>query len=97
MSSPIRRAIGLRRAGNTTEKMTMPTGTPIVTAAQITRYSLTLRRRSARAISRARFAPKSRCSTTLLSCASAWLDWRAVARPLAAGVPAAGFSWRPEA
>ena len=74
MSSPIRRTIGLRRAGNTTEKMTMPTGTPIVTAAQITRYSLTLRRRSARAISRARFAPKSRCSTTLLSWASAWLD-----------------------
>ena len=33
--------IGLRRVGNTTERMTITTGTPIVAAAQITRYSLT--------------------------------------------------------
>ena len=48
---------------------------------QITMYSDGLSCRSARAISRARLAPKSRCSTTLLSWVSAWLDAIAAARP----------------
>ena len=67
-------------------------------AAQITRYSLTFSRRSARAISRARFAPKSRCSTTLLSWAMrlARLERLLRGRP-APDAPAAGFGLRPEA
>ena len=67
------------------ERATITTGTPIVVPAQIMRYSLSLSFRSARAISRARLAPKSRCSTTLLSWASAWLDWNAAPKAAVAG------------
>src|SRR5262245_60466649 len=97
--APMRSTIGLRSAGNTTDSTTIRTGTPIVHATQMTRYSLTFRRRSARAISRARFAPKSRCSTTLFSWDIAWLDWSASASPCVPPAPPAdvGFSWRPEA
>ena len=49
------------------ESTSSRSGTPTIDAAQIARNSLTLSFRSARAMSRARFAPKSRCSTTLLS------------------------------
>ena len=45
----------------------------MVAAAQIIRNSDGLSLRSARAMSRARFAPKSRCSTALLRLASAAL------------------------
>ena len=79
--APIRSTIGLRRPGTPPRARPSGSGTPTMQAAQITRYSLTFSRRSARAISRARFAPKSRCSTTLLSWAMAWLDWRASWRP----------------
>ena len=48
-------------------------GTPTIEPAQIARNSDGLSLRSARAMSRARFAPKSRFSTTLLSWASATL------------------------
>ncbi len=65
-------------------------------AIQITMYSDGLSRRSARAISRARLAPKSRCSTTLLSCASASLDWSAWAMPWLPPA-ASGFSSRVDA
>ena len=41
-SRPISRTSGLRRAGKATEKATIRSGTPIVVAAQMTRYSLTL-------------------------------------------------------
>ena len=51
----------------------MRIGTPIVEPAQMSRYSDGLSLRSARASSRARFAPKSRPSTTLFRFASAWL------------------------
>ena len=86
----------MRSAGKTTDSTTIRIGTPTVLAAQITRYSLTLSRRSARAISRARFAPKSRCSTTLFSWAIAWLDCSASARPWPP-LAAAGVSWRVDA
>ncbi len=81
----------MRRVGIATDSSTISSGTPTMVAAQMTRYSLGLRRRSARAISRARFAPKSRCSTTLLSWASASLDWSACAMP-AEPDAASGFS-----
>ena len=81
ISAPMTRKIGLPRAGSTTESASMMSGTPSVVPAQIIRYSLGLSLRSARAISRARLAPKSRCSTTLLSWASAWLDCSAAPRP----------------
>ena len=45
----------------------------MIEAPQIARNSLGLSLRSARAMSRARFAPKSRCSTTRLSEARATL------------------------
>ncbi len=51
----------------------MATGTPTIEPAQMNRNSDGLSLRSARAISRARFAPKSRFSTTLLRLARAWL------------------------
>ena len=54
-------------------KMTISTGTPMIEPAQIMRNSEGLSFRSARAMSRARFAPKSRPSTTLFRFASAWL------------------------
>ena len=67
--------IGLPRVGRTNEsEQHHEPGRPSVVPAQITRYSEGFSCRSARAISRARFAPKSRCSTTLLSWVSAWLD-----------------------
>ena len=44
----------------------MTSGIPMTDAAQIIRNSDGLSLRSARAMSRARFAPKSRCSTTRL-------------------------------
>ena len=79
-------------------KMNMRTGMPTIEPAQIIRYSDGLSLRSARAISRARFAPKSRRSTTLLRLASAWLWAMQVAdagpaRSSAAASPSA----RPEA
>ena len=46
----------------------------MIDPAQIARNSLGLSLRSARAMSRARFAPKSRCSTTRLSWARATLE-----------------------
>ena len=52
----------------------MASGIPMIETAQIARNSLGFSLRSARAMSRARFAPKSRCSTTLLSCDSAALE-----------------------
>ncbi len=89
--APTSRTNGLPSVGRATESTSITSGTPTMQAAQIMRYSLTLRRRSARAISRAMFAPKSRCSTTRLSWLIAWLDWNAAARP--AWSPAlSGFS-----
>jgi hypothetical protein len=70
---PIRRASGFPNVGKMTDKATMISGMPTIEAPQIARYSDGLRRRSARASSRDRLAPKSRPSTTLLSWASAWL------------------------
>ena len=57
-------------SGRTTDRRNIPTGTPTMQPTQIIRNSDGLSLRSARAISRARFAPKSRCSTTLLTLAS---------------------------
>ena len=53
------------------DRRNIPIGTPKMQPIQIKRNSDGLSLRSARAISRARFAPKSRCSTTLLTLASA--------------------------
>src|SRR2546423_2985825 len=70
---PTRRMSGLRSGGTPTLRKIMISGTPIVEPAQIARNSLTLSLRSARAISRARLAPKSRASTTRLKFAIAAL------------------------
>ena len=53
--------------------MNMTTGMPTMAPTQMNRYSLTFSFRSARASWRAMLVPKSRCSTTLLSCAMAAL------------------------
>ncbi len=50
----------------TTDSRSIATGMPTMEPAQIRRNSDGLSFRSARAMSRARFAPKSRCSTTRL-------------------------------
>ena len=81
----------------TTDSMIIASGTPTVDPAQITRYSLGLSLRSARAISRARLAPKSRCSTTLLSWVRAALEDRAAPRPPCPVAGAAALSGLPEA
>src|SRR4029079_1994792 len=74
ISAPTTRNSGLRRAGRPRENTTMRKGTRMMQTAQIARNSLGLSLRSARAMSRARFAPKSRCSTTRLSCDRAALE-----------------------
>ena len=56
------------------ESRSISSGMPMVEPAQIIRNSDGLRCRSARAMSRARFAPKSRCSTTRLRLLSVSLD-----------------------
>ena len=65
--------MGESSAGMKKLKMNITTGTPMIEKAQIMRYSDGLSFRSARAMSRARLAPKSRPSTTLFRFASAWL------------------------
>ena len=59
--------------GRTATARSSTAGMPRVEPAQMTRNSDGLSLRSARAMSRARLAPKSRCSTTLLRLASASL------------------------
>ena len=73
MNAPISRNSGFPSVGRMTERTTMISGMPTIDAPQIARNSEGFRRRSARARSRARFAPKSRCSRPLLSWASVWL------------------------
>jgi hypothetical protein len=73
INAPAIRAIGLPSAEKTSDRARKASGVPTMQAPQIRRYSLTFRRRSARARLRARLAPKSRCSTTLLKFASASL------------------------
>ncbi len=94
---PTSRNSGFPRAGMTTDSASITTGTPTVTPAHSIRYSETFSCRSARASSRARLAPKSRCSTTLLIWAIAALDWMAVARFWLSPSPLAALSGRPEA
>ena len=67
MTAPTRRMIGFWRAGRTNPTRYITTGIPMMAPTQMKRYSLTFSFRSARARSRAMFAPKSRCSTALLS------------------------------
>ena len=71
--APTSNAIGEPRAGMTIWRAKNRTGMPTIAPAQMSKYSLTLSLRSARASSRDRFAPKSRCSTALFSCARAAL------------------------
>ena len=85
----------MARAGKTSDPASMIAGTPRVVPIQIMKYSLILRWRSARAMSRARFAPKSRCSTTRLRLARATL-WLSMSRD-AAAQPAALASGLPDA
>src|SRR6478672_786468 len=96
IKTPTRSAIGLRRAGRPSEKTMNRSGTPMIEPAQMARNSDGFSLRSARAMSRARFAPKSRCSTTLFSWASATL-WASRSEmppaPLASVLPL----WRAEA
>ena len=70
---PISRKSGLPSAGRNGDSRSMTSGTPTMLPAQMSRNSDGLSFRSARARSRDRFAPKSRCSTTLLRLLSAWL------------------------
>ena len=75
MNPPMSRKIGLPRAGRERrqeEHDERDADRP--QPAQISRNSDGLRWRSARAMSRARFAPKSRCSTTRLRLLSASLE-----------------------
>jgi hypothetical protein len=60
-------------------KMNIRTGTPTIDPSQMNRNSDGFRRRSARASSRARFAPKSRPSTTLFLALSDQVADRALA------------------
>ena len=94
-STPPRSTIGLPRAGKMTERTSMMRGTPTIEAAQMRRYSLTLRCRSARARSRARLAPKSRCSTALLKVLRASL--LLIMSPRLAGWALLAVASRPEA
>jgi hypothetical protein len=73
ISAPISRKSGLPRAGRNGDRANIATGMPTIEAPQMSRNSDGLSLRSARAMSRARFAPKSRCSTTLLRLLRAWL------------------------
>src|SRR6478752_339913 len=72
-NAPTMRASGLRSAGSASDATMNRNGSPKIAPIQIARNSDGLSFRSARAMSRARFAPKSRCSTTLLSWARATL------------------------
>ncbi len=71
MSMPTSSASGDCNADRKKPRMNSSTGTPTIDPSQMNRYSDGFRRRSARASSLARFAPKSRPSTTLLRLASA--------------------------
>src|SRR3954471_20000669 len=73
MNPPMSRNKGLPNDEMRGESSSTTSGIPIVIPAQMSRNSDGLSRRSARAMSRARLAPKSRRSTTLLRLASASL------------------------
>src|SRR6478752_7196454 len=95
-NAPTMRASGLRSAGSASDATMNRNGSPKIAPIQIARNSDGLSFRSARAMSRARFAPKSRCSTTLFSWARATL-WASRSEmppaPLASVLPL----WRAEA
>ena len=73
MKPPMSRNSGLPSVGMSGDRSSIASGTPMTVPAQISRNSDGLSLRSARAMSRARLAPKSRCSTTRLRLARAWL------------------------
>ena len=99
ISAPTRSAIGDFSGWSTKPRAKNRSGTARIAPSQIARYSLTLSLRSALAISRARFTPKSRCSTILLKRASATLWARTSLRPADDGllVPLAEASGLPAA
>ena len=88
MSAPISHMSGLPNAEMNGDSTIMKIGMARVDAVQMSRNSDGFSLRSARAMSRARLAPKSRCSTTRLRLASAslWAMSRAIA----------GLSCRPD-
>ncbi len=81
MAAPIKRAIGVPSGARTTLRIKKTNGTARTVAAHIPMNSPGLSFRSARAMSRARLAPKSRCSTTRLRRARATLWARMLPMP----------------